>query len=101
MTTLMDIRSASKPRRDRRLGHRPPLDPSWDNASESRSRERSFKVESRGGYPRTRWEQSAMIRVKAWTMSRGEPWPSHPSSSDSARSEGLALLRRGRARRKR
>jgi hypothetical protein len=100
MTTLTDTVRIQAPERSP-VRPASPLDPSWDNASESRSRERSFEVESRGGYPRTRWEQSAMIRVEASTMSRGEPWPSHPSSSDSARSEGLALLRRGRARRKR
>ena len=87
MTTLIDTVRIEAPTRSP-VRPASPLDPSLDDASESRSRERSFKVESRGGYPRTRWEQSAMIRVEAWTMSRGEPWPSHPSSSDSAAQKG-------------
>src|SRR6266498_1017362 len=52
MTTLMDTVRIEAPKRS---PVRPvsPLDPSWDNASEPRSFERSFEVESRGGYART------------------------------------------------
>jgi hypothetical protein len=52
MTTLMDTVPIEAPKR---LPVRPvsPLDPSWDNASETRSSESSFEVESRGGYART------------------------------------------------
>jgi hypothetical protein len=35
------------------VGPGSPLDRSWDNDSETRSRERSFEVASRGGYART------------------------------------------------
>jgi hypothetical protein len=35
------------------LDHGRAMDPSWDNNSETRSRERSFEVASRGGYART------------------------------------------------
>ena len=52
MTTLMDtvrIEAETRPR----VGPGSPLDRSWDNDSESRSRERSFEVASRGGYART------------------------------------------------
>jgi hypothetical protein len=52
MTTLMDpvgIEVETRPR----VGPGSPLDRSWDNHSETRSRERSFEVASRGGYLRT------------------------------------------------
>ena len=52
MTTLMDTVRIDAPKRSP-VQPVSPLDPSWDNASESRSRERSFEVESRGGYART------------------------------------------------
>jgi hypothetical protein len=50
MTTLMDtVRTeASPPSRPAAA-----VDRSWDNNSETRSRERSFEVASRGGYART------------------------------------------------
>jgi len=52
MTTLMDTVRIDAPKRSPvRLAS--PLDPSWDNDSETRSRERSFEVASRGGYART------------------------------------------------
>ena len=49
MTTLRDTVRIEAPTR---APVRPasPLDRSWDNNSESRSLERSFEVESRGGY---------------------------------------------------
>jgi hypothetical protein len=52
MTTLMDTVRIDAPKRS---PVRPvsPLDPSWDDNSETRSRERSFEVASRGGYART------------------------------------------------
>jgi hypothetical protein len=52
MTTLMDpvrIEAETRPP----AGPGSPLDRSWDNDSETRSRERSFEVASRGGYART------------------------------------------------
>jgi hypothetical protein len=48
MTTLMDPVHIEAPTRAVRPAS--PLDRSWDNNSETRSRERSFEVESRGGY---------------------------------------------------
>ena len=51
MTTLMDtVRIEARKRSP--VMPVSPLDPSWD-ATESRSRERSFEVESRGRYART------------------------------------------------
>ena len=52
MTALMDpvrIEAETRPP----AGPGSPLDRSWDNDSETRSRERSFEVASRGGYART------------------------------------------------
>jgi hypothetical protein len=52
MTTPMDpvrIEAETRPP----VGPGSPLDRSWDNDSETRSRERSFEVASRGGYART------------------------------------------------
>jgi hypothetical protein len=52
MTTLMDTVGIDAPKRSPvRPGS--PLDPSWDDNSETRSVERSFEVASRGGYART------------------------------------------------
>jgi hypothetical protein len=51
MTTLMDTVRIEAPKRSPVMPVSP-LDPSWD-ATESRSRERSFEVESRGRYART------------------------------------------------
>lgn len=52
MTTLIDTVRIEAPTRS---PVRPafPLDPSWNDAFESRSGERSFEVASRGGYART------------------------------------------------
>jgi hypothetical protein len=52
MTTLMDTVRIDAPKRSP-VRPASPLDPSWDNNSETRSRERSFEVASRGGYART------------------------------------------------
>jgi hypothetical protein len=52
MTTLMDTVGIDAPKRSP-VRPASPLDPSWDNNSETRSRERSFEVASRGGYART------------------------------------------------
>ena len=52
MTTLIDTVRIEVPTRSP-VQPVSPLDPSWDDASESQSRERSFEVESRGGYART------------------------------------------------
>jgi hypothetical protein len=52
MTTLMDPVSIEAPTRGR-VRPASPLDPSWDNNSETRSLERSFEVASRGGFART------------------------------------------------
>jgi hypothetical protein len=52
MTTLMDPVPIEAPTRPP-VRPASPLDPSWDNNSETRSRERSFEVASRGGYART------------------------------------------------
>ena len=64
MTSLTDTVRIEAPKRS---PVRPafPLDPSWDNASETRSPKRSFEVEGRSGSPRTQWERLA--------MSRGQP----------------------------
>jgi len=52
MTTLMDTVRIEAPKRSPVMPVSP-LDPSWDDASEPRSRERSFEVASRGGFGRT------------------------------------------------
>jgi hypothetical protein len=52
MTTLMDAVRIEAPKRSPVMPVSP-LDPSWDDASEPRSRERSFEVASRGGFART------------------------------------------------
>ena len=52
MTTLMDPVRIDVPTRSP-VQPTAPLDPPRDTASEPRSPERSFKVESRGGYART------------------------------------------------
>jgi hypothetical protein len=52
MTTLIDTVRIEAPTSSP-VRPASPLDPSWDDASESRSRERSFEVASRGGYART------------------------------------------------
>jgi hypothetical protein len=52
MTTLMDTVRIDAPKRSP-VRPASPLDPLWDNNSETRSRERSFEVASRGGYART------------------------------------------------
>jgi len=52
MTTLMDPVSIEAPTGGR-VRPASPLDPSWDNNSETRSLERSFEVASRGGFART------------------------------------------------
>jgi hypothetical protein len=51
MTTLMDTVRIEAPKRSAVMPVSP-LDPSWE-ATESRSRERSFELESRGRYART------------------------------------------------
>ena len=52
MTTLMDPDRIDAPTRPP-VRPASPLDPSWDNNSQARSRERSFEVASRGGHVRT------------------------------------------------
>jgi hypothetical protein len=52
MTTLMDPVPIEVPTRGR-VRPASPLDPSWDNNSETRSLECSFEVASRGGFART------------------------------------------------
>jgi hypothetical protein len=52
MTTLMDTVRIEAPKRSPVMPVSP-LDPSWDDASEPRSRERSCEVASRGGFART------------------------------------------------
>jgi len=52
MTTLMDTVRIETPKRSPVIPVSP-LDPSWDDASEPRSRERSFEGASRGGFART------------------------------------------------
>jgi hypothetical protein len=52
MTTLMDTVGIDAPKRSP-VRPASPLDPSWDDNSETRSVERSFEVASRGGYART------------------------------------------------
>jgi len=52
MTTLMDTVRIDAPKRSP-VRPASPLDPSWDNNSETRSLERSFEVASRGGFART------------------------------------------------
>jgi hypothetical protein len=52
MTTLMDAVRIEAPKRSP-VRPASPLDPSWDDGSESQSRERAFEVASRGGYART------------------------------------------------
>jgi hypothetical protein len=55
MTTLMDTVRIEAPKRSP-VRPASPLDPSWDNASEPRSFERSFKDGSRN----TQWDRLAM-----------------------------------------
>jgi hypothetical protein len=52
MTTLMDTVRIDAPKRSP-VRPTSSLDPSWEHNSETRSRERSFEVASRGGYART------------------------------------------------
>ena len=52
MTTLTDTVRIRAPKRSP-VRPASPLDPSWDDGSESQSRERAFEVASRGGYART------------------------------------------------
>jgi len=52
MTTLMDTVRIQAPKRPS-VKAAAPLDALRDTATDSRSRERSFEVESRGGYART------------------------------------------------
>ena len=61
MTTLIDAVRIEVPQRSP-VGPTFPLDPSWDNASETRSPKRPFEVESRSASPRTQWERLAMDR---------------------------------------
>jgi hypothetical protein len=60
MTTLMDTVRIEAPRR---WPVRPasPLDPSWDNPSETRFPKRLFEVRSRSGSA-TQWDRLAMGR---------------------------------------
>ena len=60
MTTLMDTVRIEAPKRSP-VKPVSPLDPSWDNASESRSPERLFEVRSRSGSA-TQWDRLAMGR---------------------------------------
>jgi hypothetical protein len=52
MTTLMDTVRIDVPKRSP-VRPASSLDPSWEHNSETRSRERSFEVASRGGHART------------------------------------------------
>jgi hypothetical protein len=52
MTTLMDTVRIDAPKRSP-VRPASSLDPSWEHNSETRSRERSSEVESRGGYAQT------------------------------------------------
>ena len=76
MTSLTDTVRIEVPKRSP-VKPVSPVDPSWDNVSESRPSERSFEVGSRSACSFTQWEQLAMSRGEPWPMSRGEPWPSH------------------------
>jgi hypothetical protein len=60
MTTLMDSVRIEVPTRSA-VQPAAPLDPPWNNASETRSAERSFEVGSRSGYS-TQWDRLAMGR---------------------------------------
>lgn len=57
MTTLIDAARIEAPKRSP-VRPASPLDPSWDNASESRSSEHSFEV----GSVSTQWDRLAMGR---------------------------------------
>jgi hypothetical protein len=61
MTTLTDTVRIEVPTRSP-VKPAAPLDPPGDAATESRSPERSFEVESRGEYRPTQWELLAMGR---------------------------------------
>jgi len=60
MTTLMDTVRIEAPKRSP-VRPASPLDPSWHNASESRSPKRFFEVRSRSGSA-TQWDRLAMGR---------------------------------------
>jgi hypothetical protein len=60
MTTLMDTVRIEAPTRSP-VQPAAPLDPRRDNASETRSAERSFEVGSSSGYP-NQWDRLAMGR---------------------------------------
>jgi hypothetical protein len=60
MTTLMDAVRIQAPKRSP-VKPASPLDPSWDNPSESLSSERSFE----GGSQSTQWDRLAMARGRS------------------------------------
>jgi hypothetical protein len=66
MTTLIDTVRIEAPKRSP-VRPASPLDPSWDNNSETGSRERSFEVASRGGYARTVVGRVAYLDEEAQT----------------------------------
>ena len=66
MTTLIDTVRIEAPTRPP-VGPTAPLDPPRDTATKSRSLERSFEVESRGGHTRTVVGRLAYFDVEAQT----------------------------------